>query len=241
MKIGFNDILNKSKQVVFSKIITPVPSELKEQFDNLILKNSILRIKILCIALTVFRLIYYVFYHNSHSIPYTPEFIYYSETYLLFFLTFLFLVFTRYFLKKNKTKNLWFMCYLFMAFYIVYAMLNMIFIQADSTFIFQFLVAIFLSLFIPEFKPKIFIISAFLFYFFSVAILVFRNNGFNFEGIQEYIFFLFVAVMAIKLIQYNSKDRAKSAVFKLPKTPRLSPPVSVIPRLMRNPLSFAKI
>jgi HD-GYP domain-containing protein (c-di-GMP phosphodiesterase class II) len=187
-----------------ASIIYPVSQILNKQFEQLLLKNSLFRIKLLCIALTVIKIIYtlnYLFNNNLNEVAKTV----YYEVYSLSVVTVLFFLLTYYFSKKKNNVMLWFMCYFFIIYYFAYAVLNMISIGEDIPILYLFSVTIFVSVFIPDFKPRIFILSSILFYLVTTAILIYHKSMFVFEGTQEFITFMFISVMTIKIMYYNNK------------------------------------
>ena len=201
------DILKKLKRTISdfsSKTIVSVPPGTNEQFNQLQLKNSLLRIKILCVVLTIIKLIYTSNYIYNSRLAEIVKTLYY-EIYSLGIITILFILLTGHFSKKNNRFGLWFMCYFFAAYYFIFAALNMVFIGEDIPILYLFSVTIFVSVFIPDFKPTIFIISGILFYLITTAILVYHKSEFIFEGTQEFITFIFISTMIVKLLHYNNK------------------------------------
>jgi len=188
----------------FSSIIASVPLNINKQFDQLLLKNSLFRIKILCVVLTIIKIIYIFTYINNKSLSEIIKTVYY-EFYSLSIITVLFFLLTRFFSKKKNNFMLWLMCYFFMIYYFAYAVLNMVFIGEDIPILYLFSVTIFVGVFIPDFKPKIFLFSAAGFYFLTTIILVYHKSMFIFEGTQEFITFMFISIMIIKLMYYNNK------------------------------------
>ena len=187
-----------------ASIIYPVPQILNKQFEQLLLKNSLFRIKILCVALTVIKIIYtlnYFFNNNLIEIAKSVHF----EVYSLSIVTILFFLLTYYFSKRKNNLMLWFMCYFFIKYYFAYAVLNMVFIGDDIPILYLFSVTIFVGVFIPDFKPKAFLFSAVAFYLTTTVILVYHKSMFVFEGTQEFITFMFISVMTIKIMYYNNK------------------------------------
>jgi len=189
---------------VHCKLRCEVPQNINKQFDQLLLKNSLFRIKLLCITLTIVKIIYtlnYIFNKNLSEIAKTV----YYEVYSLSIITVLFFLLTGYFLKKKNDFMLWFICYFFILYYFAYAVLNMMFIGDDKTILYLFSVTIFVGVFIPDFKPKVFLFSAAVFYFITTIILIYQKSMFIFEGTQEFITFMFISIMIIKLMYYNNK------------------------------------
>ena len=187
-----------------ASIIYPVPQNLNKQFEQLLLKNSLFRIKLLCVVLTVIKIIYTLNYFFNNSLNEIIKTVHY-EVYSLSVVTILFFLLTYYFSKKKNNLMLWLMCYFFIIYYFAYAVLNMISIGDDIPILYLFSVTIFVSVFIPDFKPKIFILSSILFYLVTTVILIYHKSMFVFEGTQEFITFMFISIMIIKLMYYNNK------------------------------------
>jgi HD-GYP domain-containing protein (c-di-GMP phosphodiesterase class II) len=208
MKNQFNAI----KQIL-NKLITPVPPELKEQFDSLQLKNSIFRLRILTliegIAVLV-SIITYLLTTEQIKIEYFYEFSDFSELIIII----LFNVFVLLFLGKNKKMCLWITCYAYIAaVLIIYVFLqNMIgedkaSLNVDVSFIpFVFFGTLFIFTMMPDFRPKIFLPYAVL-YLIAVEYIILRkeitDNGLF--SLQTAIFITFVIIMTTKILLYNSK------------------------------------
>ena len=151
------------KQGFYQKILTFIPPELEETYTKQLLKNSIFRIRILCITLTIVKLSYAFYWFYSDKIAHITKTLYY-ESYSLSIITVLFLLFTVIFSKKKNFLLLWFMNYFFIGYYIIFALINMIFIGSDIPILYLFSVTIFVSVFVPDFKPKVFISFGAFFY-----------------------------------------------------------------------------
>ena len=93
-------------------IITSVPHNINKQFEQLLLKNSLFRIKFFCIVLTIIKIIYTLNYIYNNSLSDIAKTVYY-EVYSLSIITILFFLLTGYFSKKKNNFMLWFMCYFF--------------------------------------------------------------------------------------------------------------------------------
>ena len=100
------------------KIITPVPPELKEQFDDMLLKNSIYRLKILALIGIFTKALNFIGYLSTGKSLHIEELFY--ETLLninsiieLSTIAVFFLVISLF--KKNKKAILWTICYIFIA------------------------------------------------------------------------------------------------------------------------------
>jgi class 3 adenylate cyclase len=197
-------ILNKVFSKLPQKLIVPIPKELKDHFENQLLSNSLFKIKILCIVQTLIKIFYLFIYYKNNILDELPKTAYY-EGYSLSVITILLLLLTKIFSKNKNRFILWFICYFFIGYYFSYALINMFFIGTDYIILYVFSTTLFLGMFMPDFKPKIFILFACYFFFATTAILTYYNKMFRFEGTQEFVFFTFAAILTIKTLYYNSK------------------------------------
>jgi diguanylate cyclase (GGDEF)-like protein len=72
-----------------------------------------------------------------------------------------------------------------------------------------------MNMFIPDFKPKIFIWSAALFYFAAVSVIVYRYSFFNEGDTKLFVASTFFAVLTIKVLHYNSNVKIFIDVTKI--------------------------
>ncbi|MCL2176116.1 MAG: HD domain-containing protein [Treponema sp.] len=189
------------------KIIEPIPPELQEEFGNIQLENSIQRIRILTIIALAAKLInvLFKFFTNEHLQDKSILNLFdYSELAViaLFYLA-------TFFFRNSKKSFLWIICYLVIAgFFILYEFT----INSTGTIEqipFIFFVTIFLFSFLPDFKPKIFISFAILYFLITAYILMIKNQNINeYFGVQSHILNIFVIIIVTKILLYNSKVRA---------------------------------
>jgi len=197
-----------------SKFITSVPPELEDQFDQLQLKNTLLRVKYLAVAILVFRLItMIIFYISNGNITHGGKLaqLIYSEQKILypidtynFVLIILLFILVAYFSKRDERPPLWFTCYVFIIFNFISDFWAMFFVESDTQIIYLFSTTLFLNMFIPDFKPKVFIWSAILFYLATTGIIIYRFSFFYGGGTELIIADTFIAVLIIKILHYNS-------------------------------------
>jgi diguanylate cyclase (GGDEF)-like protein len=207
-------IPDKLKKIRFSNLIASVPHELEAQFDRRQLKNSLFRIRNLAIAIISFRLITIIVYSISGGriiysgrlaqLIYGGQKIFYHINSYNFAAIILFFLLIVYFKKKGKRSMLWLICYLFIMFDFVSVVLSMMFTELESQILYLFSTSIFLNVFIPDFKPKIFILSAVLFYLTVTGIIVYRYSFFEIGDTLLFISETFVAILIVKLLHYNN-------------------------------------
>jgi putative two-component system response regulator len=83
---------------------------------------------------------------------------------------------------------------------------------------FIFFVTIFLFTILPDFKPRIFIPFAILYFFATVYILSLKNQTTNeFFGVQSHIINIFLIIIITKILLYNSKVRTFVNTYKINK------------------------
>jgi len=199
--------LEKIKPLLPEKLIETVPPELQEQFDDIQLKNTIGRIKLLTIIALAAKVagILYKFILNEH-IQFEGLFnlFDYSE-FAIIALFYLAIVFFR---KSNKKRVLWITCYLFIAscFIIFELLINSTETTADQI-PFIFFVTIFLFIIMPDFKPRIFIPFAILYFIATELILIFFKNQdvYGYYSPQFHILNIFVVILVTKILLYNGK------------------------------------
>ena len=198
---------------IIDKVIASVPTELKEQFDDLQLKNSIFRLRILTLieGFACFTsVISYLITTENIRIKYFFEFTDFYE----FVVIFLFNVFIYFFLKKNIRTCLWITCYVYIAIVlIIYAFLISMLgestasLNVDATLMpFVFFGTLFIFTMMPDFSPKIFIPYAVL-YLIAVLFIASQKDiaGNGLFSLMSVIFITFIIIMTTKILLYNSK------------------------------------
>ena len=193
------------KKIRLKNIIASVPPELKESFDQMQLKNSIYRLKLLGVITIIFNVLNWPIYIIRADEISTMLFHKIFLTDLSqFFITVLFFLFTNYFSKKNKHPMLWFMCYLFIILHFILSAYSMLSVGIFLVLQF-FFTSTFLYTYIPDFKPKIFISFLILWYLALVGLLTYNNYSFVVAGPQILAFNIFSIALVIRILQYNSK------------------------------------
>jgi len=220
VKIFFGSIyslIKRLKQIWSNELIVPVPPELKAQFDQTQLKNSLYRLKIFGIITVIFNALNWPLYIHFLRVDEMSPIIF-CKTFLTdicqFFITLLFFLLTGSFSKKGKRSILWFMCHLFIASYFILSLYSML-----STEIFLslqlFFTATFLYLFIPDFKPKIFISFLVVWYLSAAGLLAYNGHSFEFAGTQIFALNIFLIALTIKILHYNSKVKTFINTFRI--------------------------
>ena len=201
-----NQIFVKIKSLIPQKIIETVPPEMQSQFDKIQLNNSIRSIRILTIIAVIAKFINPVFIliTNQHLEEGFFDFFDYSE----FAVIILFNLAVVFFRNSGKKNVLWLMCYLLIAIlYILYEFT----INSTGTvdqIPFIFFVTIFLFTILPDFKPKIFIPFALIYFAATVYVLSMKNQSINeFFGVQTHIINIFLIIIITKILLYNGKVR----------------------------------
>jgi diguanylate cyclase (GGDEF)-like protein len=206
--VNIHSLVSKLKQIRFREFIVTVPHELKEQFDQMQLKNSIYRLKLLAVIVIFFNVLNEIIsFLRADEI----NLILFHEIYLVdlcyFFATLLFFLFIRYFSKKGRSSVLLFLCYLFMVTNFVLSAYAMLY--AETILILQtFVIGAFVYAFVPDFKPKIFV-SALVLWYLAVACLLAYNGYFAFwgpqGGPQAFALNIFLLALVIRLVLYYGK------------------------------------
>lgn len=209
--------MNKIGHEFIEKLITPVPLELKEQFDDIQLKNSIRRIKILALIAVVGKSINVIFSVIGGEYFRIEEILSLRECIELIIIA-MFFVIIALFQKKDNKIVLWLICYLFIAgFYILYAH-DLYNTEIVSHIVNTFFITVFLFAIVPDFRPRIFIPFSLSYYLMTVYILFSRNQeiGEYFGSISN-TFNMFLIVLITKILLYNSKVKTFTANQKIEK------------------------
>jgi len=212
-----NNFFNKLKSFFPNQLIAKIPLELQEQFDEIQLKNSIQRIRLLTIIALVGKLINIIFlYVTNYNLRNSGilNLLDYSELAIIA----LFNLAVFFFRKSNKKRILWIICYLFIASaYILYEFtINSAGTINEIPFI--FFVTIFLFTVMPDFKPKIFISFAIIYLGATAYILMMKNQSFNdFFGLQSHILNIFLFIIITKILLYNYKVRRFVSTYEINK------------------------
>ncbi|MDR2952284.1 MAG: GGDEF domain-containing protein [Treponema sp.] len=195
------------KRLRIKEIIAAVPPDIKPQFDQMQLENSIFRLKLLGVITVVFNALnwpVYLFFHGDVS------FIFYRTAILAdishLFITILFFVLTNYFSKKSGYFTLQIMCYLNVIFnfaILAYSMLSVeIFLVLQVYF-----TGAFVYIFVPDFKPKIFISASALWYITLFCLLAYDSRSLAIGSPLIFALNIFLIAVVIKILLYNSNVR----------------------------------
>jgi diguanylate cyclase (GGDEF)-like protein len=204
---SFQPLVEEFKQLQFKKIIEVVPPDLKAQFDQIQLKNSLYMLKLLGVVTVLFNLINWpinIFLAGEVSQTLFQKII--ITDLIRLSLILLFFILTEYFSKKDKSFKLTFLCYAFVALNFVLSAYTMLSVEIFLILQF-FFTGTFLYTFAPDFKPKIFISYLVLWYLTSAGLLIYKNHSFVFGGAQVFILNIFVIAMVIRIFLYNSNVR----------------------------------
>jgi diguanylate cyclase (GGDEF)-like protein len=199
----------KVKQMIRSlsgKVITPVPSEFEEEFNRVQLWHTVWGLIVFGIVEAAYAAAN-VLITRKFPIRFTyihHEFYVSLSSYLA--VMSLLVLLTVCFFKKKKNNILWFLCHLFTFSTYSLAILNMISIESERLFLFVFLSTLFVITFIVNFKPKLFMSSAILFYALTITILI-NNSGFfgELQHLHLFILYIFLSMMVVKILYYNSQ------------------------------------
>ena len=211
-----NNSAVKLKSIIPRKIIESIPPDLQEKFDEIQLNNSVRSIRILTIIAVIAKFVNPVFIllTNQDMEGNFFDFIDYSEFAVIAFFNLAVIIFR----KSGKKHILQLVCYFLIAcFYILYEF------SINSTgkieqVPFIFFVTIFLFTVLPDFKPRIFIPFAVLYFCATVYFLSMKNQSTNeFFGVQSHIINIFLIIIITKILLYNSKVRTFVNTYKINK------------------------
>jgi diguanylate cyclase (GGDEF)-like protein len=198
-------LTNPLKQPRCRRFFAVVPPELKAQFDQIQLKNSLYGLKISGIITVIFNILNWpicIIRNKNMNLPlFHKSFI---ADLCQLFITLLFLLFTAYFSKKSKNIILWFICYMYVI--LLFIILAYSMLSADIFFVLQlFFIGTFAYTFVPDFKPEIFISFLTLWYITFAVYLEYKNPSFVLGGPQAFALNIFLIALLIKVFIYNNK------------------------------------
>ena len=204
------------------KIIEPVPPELKEQFADLQLKNSIFRIKIIALVGLLYKTLDFSVFKTVNQYKHIEE-LWHIRNYieLALIASSCFLYFPN--IRKIKKAFLWTICILGIAIlYVVYTF-DLYFISTASYVPYMVFIIVFLFTMVPDFKPYFFISTVLLYLIAIVLILSYKykfGDGY-FRSVTEYSLILSNCVMFItlvtvtKILLYNSRVKNYVNTYKI--------------------------
>jgi len=201
--------MNKIKNLLSPIIPLSVPPELKERFDDIQLKNSLRRVRIISIIAFLSKLSDVAFYFFSNDNLIIEKLFSLRENIeiIIIILFNLFIVLFR----KNKNIVLWFLCYIYAAISFVLYSFDMkptdLISLVDVPFLFSLILILYTL--IPDFKPRIFIPFAFLFCVYTIYICDINTANSNVPvglpfALRTFIINIFVGIIIIKILYYNN-------------------------------------
>jgi diguanylate cyclase (GGDEF)-like protein len=204
---SFQSLIEELKQLHFKKLIAVVPPDLKAQFEQMQLKNSLCRLKLFGAITVLFNLLNWPIYilRADEINPMLFQKIFIADL-SQFFITLLFFVLTGYFSKKGRHYILMFLCYSFIALHFVLSVYSMLYVEIFLV-LQTFFTGAFLYTFAPDFRPKIFISYLVLYYLISAGLLTYKNHSFIFGGPQVFTLNIFFIALLIKIFLYNGNVR----------------------------------
>jgi diguanylate cyclase (GGDEF)-like protein len=216
IKILLNKVHSILKKIESIKPIANVPIELKEQFDQFQLKNSISRIRILGALFVCAKISIIALFSKTNKIlgdgivigvlDYTllASFIFYNLS-------------VYYYSHKNKNyRQLWAICYLSVFFYSIITLLGMVSTETYANAPAIVLPLLFFAVLLPDFNPKIFI-SFLVFLYITVAFILIYYSELNNDFLENrmFIFNMFIIVAVTKFALYNNKVHTYTYISKI--------------------------
>ena len=202
------------KNIRSIKLIASVPAELKEQFYQLQLKNSISRIRILGILFICFRIIVIIASSKIKGMP-ISGIANFDYVLLINFILFNLLIY--YFSHKNKNyKLLWIICYLSVFFYSITSFLGMVIVKTYTDAPMNILPLLSIIVLLPDFPPRIFISFLIVPYTVLASIIIYFKEFVDY--FSDNIFFIinmFFIVAVIKILLYNNDVRRFTYISKI--------------------------
>jgi len=207
--------MDKLRKIRSIELIVTVPPELKEQFDQTQLKNSLFRLKLFGVITVLFNVLNWpVYFFHADEIGQLLINKLFIADWCQFFITILFFLLTRHFSRKGRRYILWLTCYLFILINFLLSAYSMLF--AEMLLVLQiFFTCTFLYTFVPDFKPKIFIGFLALWYLALLGLLRYKSHTFVFGGPQIFALNIFLIALVIRVFQYNSKARKFIDIYKI--------------------------
>jgi diguanylate cyclase (GGDEF)-like protein len=212
---SLHSLFEEFRQIRFKELIAVVPPDLKVQFDQMQLKNSLYRLRLLGVITFVFNIlnwpIYIIHADEISSILFHKIFL---ADLCQLFITLLFFLLSGYFSKKDKHFMLWFICYSFIILHFLLSAYIMIFVEIYLV-LQLFFTGTFVYIFVPDFKPKIFISFLLLWYFTLAGFLTYNSQSFILGGPQVLALNIFLVALIIKILLYNSKVKTFVNTFRI--------------------------
>ncbi|GBU25576.1 hypothetical protein R83H12_02226 [Fibrobacteria bacterium R8-3-H12] len=209
-----NELLKKMR---LKNLIASVPPELEVSFAQMQLKNNLHSLKILGAIGIIFNTLNLFLLNNR-----ADEISQILRSKLLFTdlchisIMLLFCLLTGYFSKKEKYHKLWFICYLFILlhFFLSLHFILSVYAVVDVFLVLQvFFTCAFLYIFVPDFKPKIFISFLVLWNFALIGLFAYKSRPFG--GLQIFATNIFLIALIIRILYYNYKVETFIDIFKI--------------------------
>jgi diguanylate cyclase (GGDEF)-like protein len=202
-----------------SGLIEAVPLELKDSFDQYLLKNSLFRIKayiiVMCVSF-VFQglLLLYVLSASDRTFESVLEVMPMSwyKPISIIGVMLLFFFFTRYFSRKNNRAMLWLCCYMCVIAFVVNVLIDMYHVDNETMLLGNFTLTLFVFLFVPDFKR--FLLPAFVFYLLTALMASLYSIPYMAE-FQMILFILAVLMCGVKISHYNGKAKVFVETWRL--------------------------
>jgi diguanylate cyclase (GGDEF)-like protein len=187
-----------------------VPAKYTRQFDLYMLQHTLSR-------LTIFVWVTFIVNLLAYFIPLltqdTPAFdgtagesrLLYISVLSFMGISILFLVLTRIFSKRTGYIVQWFLCYLLVVSFAFDALVRIFITASNFDQLFFFASTLFLMLFVPEFKRKVYAIPTILFYVATALILRYHHSEPLLGKVQMVFFMTFVGISTIKVMSYNNR------------------------------------
>jgi diguanylate cyclase (GGDEF)-like protein len=203
------------KKARFKELIAVVPSDLKLQFEQMQMKNSLYRLKVLGVMSVIYNALnwlIYIFHADEKSLV-LWRIMFFTDSCLIF-ITILFFLLTGYFSKKGKYTTVWFICYLFIILHLFLSAYIMLFVESFQV-LQIFFTCTFAYIFIPDFNPKIFISLLLLWYFVLAGIFIHKNNLSVLGNPQLFAINIILIALIIRILHYNYHVRTFINTFRI--------------------------
>ncbi|MCL2520606.1 MAG: hypothetical protein FWE37_06360 [Spirochaetaceae bacterium] len=197
-------------KALINRIIPPIPAEYQEQFSNLQLSNNILRVKILSFIWLAALILNPIVYILSDS-PIDSSF-HYSELIAIIIFNLALIIFS----KKNKILH--YFCYLFIASGYLLIEFSANFLGEANLIVYIYFYKFFFLCLVPDFRPKIFISLAFLYFVATFIALSLQDPVMvDIFPLQTQLSNIFLIILITKILLYRSKVRNFVSTFEINK------------------------
>jgi len=216
MKIFLNKVYSILKKIKTIKLLANIPTELKEQFDQFQLKNSISRIRILGALFVCAKISIIILSYKTNTL-FGDGIVIGLLDYTLLASFILYNLSVYYYSHKNKNYiHLWAICYLSVFFYSIITLLGMVYTETYINAPAIVLPLLFFAVLLPDFQPRIFItFSLFLYVAVAFITIYYRELSNNFFENRLFIFNMFIIVAVTKFVLYNNKVHTFTYISKI--------------------------